>query len=59
MFEVHIFDFDRDIYGEKIEIYVLKKIRENRRFESLEALAKQLHQDKKHIQELKLNVLTF
>lgn len=59
MFEVHIFNFEQDIYGEFIEIYVLKKIRENQRFETLEDLKIQLQKDKIKIEKLKLNVLTF
>jgi len=59
MFEVHIFDFDEDIYGEEIEIYVLKKIRENQKFESLEELSEQLKKDKEYIQGLDLKILTF
>lgn len=59
MFEVHIFNFDADIYGEEIEIYILQKIRDNKRFESLELLSQQLQQDKEKIQNLQLNILTF
>jgi riboflavin kinase/FMN adenylyltransferase len=32
IFEAHIFDFDADIYGKNIEIILLKKIRDNRKF---------------------------
>jgi cytidyltransferase-like protein len=59
MFEVHIFNFDADIYGEQIEIYVLKKIRDNRKFESLESLTDQLQKDKENIEKIQLNTLTF
>lgn len=45
--EVNIFDFDQDIYGEKIEVILLKYIREEQKFESLEALKQQLNNDKK------------
>lgn len=44
--EVNIFDFDQDIYGEKIEVILLKYIREEQKFESLEALKQQLNKDK-------------
>lgn len=44
--EVNIFDFDEDIYGDKIEIFLLKYIREEQKFQSLEALKQQLEKDK-------------
>lgn len=43
--EVHILDFNRDIYGENIEISVIDKIRDEKRFESLEELKKQIIKD--------------
>lgn len=36
--EVHLLDFDSDIYGEQITVIFRQKIREERKFESLEAL---------------------
>ncbi len=45
LFEANIFDFDRDIYGELIEIEMTHKIRENERFPSLEALKEQIERD--------------
>lgn len=44
--EVHIFDFDSDIYNDKIEVRFLKRIREEIRFENLQALKNQLEIDK-------------
>ena len=45
--EVHLFDFDTDIYGEKIEITLLQYLREEQKFGSLDLLIAQLNQDKK------------
>ena len=45
--EVHIFDFKSDIYGENITIKFIDRIRDEKRFENLEALIKQLNEDKK------------
>jgi len=45
--EVHLFDCDRDLYGELLEVQFLSRIRSERKFESVEALTAQLHQDKK------------
>ena len=45
--EVHLFDFDTDIYGQKIEITLLQYLREEQKFGSLDLLIAQLNQDKK------------
>ncbi|HEY3371032.1 MAG TPA: bifunctional riboflavin kinase/FAD synthetase [Prolixibacteraceae bacterium] len=44
--EVNIFDFDADIYGEPIEVTFFKKLREEQKFASLDALKDQLAKDK-------------
>lgn len=44
--EVHILDFDRDIYGHTIGLEFYKKLREEQKFASLEALKEQLAKDK-------------
>lgn len=44
--EVHLFDFNNDLYGKELIIEPIQKIRDEQTFNSLEALAKQLHQDK-------------
>ena len=47
--ETHIFDFDEDIYGLDMKITFLERIREERRFDSLEGLKTQLEKDKQII----------
>jgi len=44
--EVHVFDFERDIYCEAIELIFYKKLREERKFDSINALKDQLGRDK-------------
>ena len=44
--EVHIINFESDIYGEHITVEFVDKIREDHKFESLEALSIQLEKDK-------------
>ena len=44
--ETNIFDFDEDIYGLDLKVTFLKKIRDERRFPSLEALKAQLILDR-------------
>jgi len=50
--EVHVFDFDREIYGEEITIFFLDRIRDEQKFGSIELLKKQLQSDKKTIQKM-------
>ncbi len=44
--EVHLFDFDSDIYGKPIELIFFNKLRDERKFDSLGALKEQLSKDK-------------
>ena len=46
--EVHIFDFDQNIYGEKIILYFLKRLRNEKKFTNQNELIKQLLIDKKN-----------
>lgn len=50
--EVAIFDFDQDIYGERICLELLEYTREELKFDSLESLRLQLVQDELHIRQL-------
>ncbi len=43
--EVHLFDFEQDLYGQQLTIFFLKKIRNELKFPDLETLKKQMHQD--------------
>lgn len=45
LLEVHLFDFDQNIYGRFIEIEFLKKIRDEKKFDNLELLKQQITQD--------------
>ncbi len=44
--EANLFDFDEEIYGRTIEVNLVQKIRDERRFENIEALRQQLTKDK-------------
>ncbi len=48
-FEVHIIDFDRDIYGKTVDVDIIARLRSERRFPSLEALAAQLAADRQMV----------
>ena len=43
--EVHLFDFDRDVYGQTVSIEFLKKLRDEADYESLELLTEQINND--------------
>lgn len=44
--EIHFFDFNKDLYGKKIQIDVLKFLRDEQKFDSVEVLKKQLVNDR-------------
>ena len=43
--EIHIFDFNEDLYGQQLEVEVLKKVRDEKKFDSIEQLSQQIEQD--------------
>lgn len=45
-FEVHIIDFESDIYGKIVDVDIIGRLRPEHRFDSLEALAAQLAVDR-------------
>ena len=50
--EVHLFDFDKNIYGNKITLLFHHRIRNEVKFESVEQLKEQLQKDEKTCREL-------
>lgn len=51
--EAHILDFDRDVYGMRAGVEVLHRLRDEQRFESLEALQAQIRRDAMAAREYK------
>jgi riboflavin kinase/FMN adenylyltransferase len=45
LLEVHVFDFSGDLYGRRIEVEFVAKLREEAHFEGIESLVRQMHQD--------------
>lgn len=43
--EVHLFDFSEDLYGEQVQVSFCHKIRDEARFESIDALKAQIEED--------------
>ncbi len=44
--EVNIFDFDKDIYGQNVRVEMIKKIRNEKKFDSIDELKSQIEKDK-------------
>ena len=45
LLEVHVFDFDGDLYGAELEVEFVAFLRPEQRFESLDAMVDQIHRD--------------
>jgi riboflavin kinase/FMN adenylyltransferase len=45
LLEVHLFDFDQEIYGRYVHVNFVKKLRDETRFDSFEALQQQIDKD--------------
>lgn len=45
LLEAHLFDFDGDLYGRRIEVEFVAKLRDELKFDDLPALVEQMHRD--------------
>lgn len=52
LLEAHLFDFDGDLYGQRIEVEFIAKLRDEMRFDDLDALTTQMHRDAIQAREL-------
>ena len=43
--EAHLFDFDGDLYGSRIDVEFVQKLRDEKKFESLDAMVRQIDRD--------------
>jgi riboflavin kinase/FMN adenylyltransferase len=50
--EAHIFNFDNNVYDQTLRVEFLRKIRDEKKFESIEELIEQLEKDKKSVLDL-------
>lgn len=50
--EVNIFGFSGDIYGQTIDVLFFKKLRDERQFNSIEALVEQLKEDEREVKRI-------
>ena len=49
--EVHLFDFDRDIYGQQLTVSFLRRLRDEKKFDSLSDLVEQLGRDREEARQ--------
>ena len=52
LLEVHLFDFSGDLYGRRLSVEFVAKLRDEERFASLEALTEQMHRDAARAREI-------
>ncbi len=45
LLEVHLFDFDREVYGEQVTVRFIERIRDEKRFDSFDELRQQILRD--------------
>ena len=50
--EVHIFDFEGDLYGEVLSVQFLQRLRDEQKFDSADALVVQLSEDEQHCRSI-------
>jgi riboflavin kinase/FMN adenylyltransferase len=54
--EVHILDYEGDLYGKEITVEFIERLRDERRFENEEELKRQLEEDALRVQSLEFRV---
>lgn len=50
--EVNIFDFDQDIYGEELKVDLIKRIRDEKKFDSIDQLIAEMKKDKSKTEQI-------
>jgi riboflavin kinase/FMN adenylyltransferase len=52
LLEVHVFDFEGDLYGRRLDVDFVAKLRDEARFESLDALVLQMNDDARRARQI-------
>ncbi len=47
LLEAHLFDFDDSLYGHRLEVEFVKKLRDEAHFEDIDDLVLQMHEDER------------
>lgn len=54
--ETYILNFDKNIYGDELKVYFIERIRNEEKFNSLDALKNQLYKDKEFAKKRKIQI---
>ena len=54
--ETNVFDFDKDVYGNRVEVALYHFLRQEMKFENVEALKKQMESDASFAKEMFLTI---
>lgn len=54
--ETYVLNFDKNIYGDELKVYFIERIRNEEKFNSLEALKNQLYKDKEFAEKRKIQI---
>lgn len=52
LLEVHLFDFEGDLYGQRMAVEFVAKLRDEQKFDGLDALSEQMHRDARMAREV-------
>jgi riboflavin kinase/FMN adenylyltransferase len=52
LLEVHLFDFEGDLYGRRMAVEFVARLRDEQKFTDLQALTEQMHRDARQAREL-------
>ena len=52
LLEVHLLDFDGDLYGREMQVEFIERIRDERKFQSIPLLAAEMERDKKRARDI-------
>ncbi len=52
LLEVHLFDFEGDLYGARLDVDFIARLRDERRFPDLESMRRQMHEDAREARRL-------
>jgi len=52
LLEVHLFDFEGDLYGRRLEVIFVTRLREEAHFDNLESMIEQMHRDAERARQI-------